>query len=178
MLFWPTQLGPPLETRVAVAAALGLGALDVAPKLPVQQVSCGVPYLIVPLRSREAVDQATSDASALRRLAASTGIDLPIFLFAMSPPGSPDTAYSRMFAPAFGITEDPATGGASGPLGCYLVRHHLASGDAALRIISVQGVAMGRPSRVHVSIASRSDEIVEVKVGGQAVLVGRGELLV
>ena len=177
-LFGPTQLGPPLDARVAVAAALGLGALDVAPELPVQQVSCGVPYLIVPLRSREAVDQATSDASALRRLAASTGIDVPIFLFAMSPPGSPDTVYSRMFAPAFGITEDPATGSASGPLGCYLVRHRLVSGDAALRIISLQGVAMGRPSRIHVSIALRADEIVEVKVGGQAVLVGRGELLV
>ena len=96
----------------------------------------------------------------------------------MSPPGSPGTVYSRMFAPAFGIVEDPATGGASGPLGCYLVRHRLVSDAAALRIISLQGVAMGRPSRIHVSIASRAGEIVEVKVGGQAVLVGRGELLV
>ncbi len=176
--FGPELLGPPLDARAAAAAAIGLGAPDLTPELPVQQVSCGVPYLIVPLRSREAVDQATSDASALRRLAVSFGIDLPIFLFAMSPPGSPGTVYSRMFAPALGVTEDPATGSASGPLGCYLVRHRLVSGDAALRIISVQGVAMGRPSRIHVSIASRSDEIVEVKVGGQAVLVGRGELLV
>ncbi len=189
---WMTQLDPTfgpellgaalpgssLDARAAAAAAIGLGAPDLTPELPVQQVSCGVPYLIVPLRSREAVDQATSDASALRRLAVSFGIDLPIFLFAMSPPGSPDTVYSRMFAPAIGVTEDPATGSASGPLGCYLVRHRLVSGDAALRIISVQGMAMGRPSRIHVSIASRSDEIVEVKVGGQAVLVGRGELLV
>ncbi len=170
--------GQAQDAREAVAAAIGLGAPDLAPELPVQQVSCGVPYLIVPLRSQEAVDQATSDASAFRRLAASTGIDLPIFLFAMSPPGSPDTVYSRMFAPEFGIAEDPATGSASGPLGCYLVRHRLVSGEAARCIISLQGVAMGRPSRIHVSIASRSDEIVEVKVGGQAVLVGRGELLV
>ena len=179
---WMTQLnpafGPRLEAREAVAAAMGLGATDLAPELPVQQVSCGVPFLIVPVRSREAVDQATSDALAFRRLAASTGIDSPIFLFAMSPPGSPDTVYSRMFAPEFGITEDPATGSASGPLGCYLVRHRLVSGDAALRIISLQGVAMGRPSRIHVSVASCSDEIVEVKVGGHAVLVGRGELLI
>ena len=93
------------------------------------------PYLIVPLCSREAVDRATSDASACRRLAASIGIDAPIFLFAMSPPGSPETVYSRMFAPEFGIPEDPATGSASGPLGCYLVRHRLVSGDAAIRII-------------------------------------------
>ena len=179
---WMTQrnptVGPALDAREAVAAAIGLGATDLAPELPVQQVSCGVPFLIVPIRSREGVDQATSDASAFRRLVVSTGINLPIFLFAMSPAGSPDTVYSRMFAPEFGIVEDPATGGASGPLGCYLVRHRLVSGDAALRITCLQGVAMGRPSRIHVSIASRSDEIVEVKVGGQAVLVGRGELLV
>jgi len=179
---WMTQLNPtfgsPLDGRDAVARAIGLDAGDLAADLPVQQVSCGVPFLIVPIRDRETVDRALSDASAFRRLATSTGIDLPIFLFAMFPPGSPETVYSRMFAPGFGIMEDPATGGASGPLGCYLVRHRLVAGDAAQRIISLQGVAMGRPSRIHVSIASRAREIAEVKVGGQAVLVGRGELLV
>ena len=176
--FGPALLGPPLDARAAVAAALGLGVPDLVPDLPVQQVSCGVPYLIVPLGSQKAVDRATSDGSAFRWLAESTGIDAPIFLFATSPPGSPETVNSRMFAPQFGVTKDAATGSASGPLGCYLVRHRLVSGDAARRIISLQGVAMGRPSRVHVSIASRADEIVEVKVGGHAVLVGRGELLV
>jgi len=176
--FGPALLGPPLEARDAVAAAIGLGAGDLVSDLPVQQVSCGVPFLMVPIRSREAVDRAMSDSSAFRRLATSTGIDLPIFLFAISPPGSPETVYSRMFAPEFGIMEDPATGSASGPLGCYLVRHRLVSGDAARRIISLQGVAMGRPSRIHVSIASRAGEIAEVKVGGEAVLVASGELLV
>lgn len=83
-----------------------------------------------------------------------------------------------MFAPDFGIGEDPATGSASGPLGCYLVRHRLVSPDAALRIVNLQGVAMGRPSRMHVAIRVQGGEIVEVKVGGTAVLVGRGELLV
>jgi trans-2,3-dihydro-3-hydroxyanthranilate isomerase len=176
--FGPGLLGPALDARAAVAAAIGLGDADLVPDLPVQQVSCGVPFLLVPIGSREAVDRALSEASAFRRLTASTGIELPIFLFAISPPGSPETVYSRMFAPEFGIIEDPATGGASGPLGCYLVRHRLVLGDATLRIISLQGVAMGRPSRIHISIASRAGEIVEVKVGGQAVLVGRGEMLV
>ena len=79
---WMTQrnptFGPPLAVCESVAAALGLGAPDLVPELPVQQVSCGVPFLIVPLRSREAVDQAASDASALRRFTVSTGIDLPM----------------------------------------------------------------------------------------------------
>ena len=107
---WMTQLnptfGPALDARDGVAASIGLGAADLVGNLPVQQVSCGVPFLIVPIGSREAVDRALSDASAFRRLATSTGIDLPIFLFALSPPGSSDTVYSRMFAPEFGIIED------------------------------------------------------------------------
>jgi trans-2,3-dihydro-3-hydroxyanthranilate isomerase len=103
---------------------------------------------------------------------------VPIFLFSIDPPGSSETAYSRMFAPEFGITEDPATGGASGPLGCYLVRHGIVRGEAARRMISLQGVAMGRASRIHISITHEGDEISQVKVGGEAVLVARGEILV
>jgi trans-2,3-dihydro-3-hydroxyanthranilate isomerase len=82
-----------------------------------------------------------------------------------------------MFAPEFGIVEDPATGSASGPLGCYLVRHRLVTGDAARRIVSLQGVAMGRPSRLQIAIEERGGEIVVVKVGGTAVLVGRGDII-
>jgi len=179
---WMTQLkpafGPAIAARDAVAAAIGLADADLTPDLPIQQVSCGLPFLFVPLRSRDVVDRAGSDVSAFRRLKSSTGIDLPIFLFAVLPPGSPATIYSRMFAPEFGIVEDPATGGASGPLGCYLVRHRLVSGDAARRIVSLQGVAMGRPSRIHISIGERAGEIADVKVGGRAVLVGRGEMMV
>ena len=179
---WMTQLkpvfGPPIEAREAVAAAIGLGTDDLASDSPIQQVSTGLPFLFVPIRSRDAVDRASSDGSAHRRLMSLIGVDLGIFLFAVLPPGSPETAYSRMFAPTFGMIEDPATGSASGALGCYLVRHGLVTGDDAVRMVSLQGVAMGRPSRIHIAIDSRGDEIVSVKVGGTAVLVARGELLV
>jgi len=179
---WMTQLkpvfGPVVDAREAVAAAIGLGAADVAPDLPIQQVTTGLPFLFVPLRSRDAVDRASCDVSAFRRLKSSHGIDLGIFQFAVVPPGSPETAYSRMFAPGFGMVEDPATGSASGALGCYLVRHRLVTGVASHRMVSLQGVAMGRPSRIHIAIDSRGDEIVSVKVGGSSVLVARGEFLV
>jgi trans-2,3-dihydro-3-hydroxyanthranilate isomerase len=179
---WMTQLAPEcgtaVEARDAVAAAIGLAGDDLVDGLPVQSVSCGVPFLFVPVRSAEAVDRAISDASAFRRLKAATGIDLPIFMFALLPPGSAGTVHSRMFAPDLGIVEDPATGGASGPLGCYLVRHGLVTGAAAQKIVSLQGVAMGRPSRIHIAIGERGGDIVDVKVGGTAVLVGRGEMLV
>jgi trans-2,3-dihydro-3-hydroxyanthranilate isomerase len=176
---WMTQLvpefGPAIVARADVAAAIGLMEADLVPDLPIQRISCGVPFLYVPLRNPETVDRAVSDGAGFRLLKEATGIDLPIFLFSL---GDPPTVYSRMFAPEFGISEDPATGGASGPLGCYLVHHRLVTGDAASRILSLQGVAMGRPSRIHVNIGEDGGRIVDVKVGGAAVLVGRGELLV
>jgi trans-2,3-dihydro-3-hydroxyanthranilate isomerase len=179
---WMTQsvptFGPVIDDRAAVAATLGLAVEDLAANLPVQEVSCGVPFLFVPLRDRKTVDRAMSDAAAFRRFMTAAGLDLAIFLFSIDPAGSAETVYSRMFAPEFGIVEDPATGGASGPLGCYLVHHGVVEGDAAQRMVSLQGVAMGRSSRIHISIEGTRREIRRVRVGGQAVLVGRGEMLV
>ena len=190
---WMTQglpvFGPVVEPRAAAAAALGLDVDDLAPGFPVQPVSCGVPFLLVALRDRDAVDRATSDAAAMRRLAVATGVDHGIFLFAINGVGShfsrtprkmtPDPIfYSRMFAPQFGIMEDPATGIASGPLGAYLVRYGVVAGEAARNIVSLQGVAMRRPSRIHIAIEGDADTIRSVKVGGEAVLVARGELLI
>jgi trans-2,3-dihydro-3-hydroxyanthranilate isomerase len=83
-----------------------------------------------------------------------------------------------MFAPDFGIIEDPATGSAAGPVGCYVVHHGAVEIDPARPLQISQGVAMGRPSRIFVSIEGQAGDITSVKVGGTAVLVGRGELLV
>jgi trans-2,3-dihydro-3-hydroxyanthranilate isomerase len=81
-----------------------------------------------------------------------------------------------MFAPGLGVFEDPATGAASGPLGCYLVKHGVVPPGRAGAILSLQGVKMGRPSRVHIAIGLDGGEISRVQVGGDAVLVGEGEL--
>ena len=90
--------------------------------------------------------------------------------------GAAQTVYSRMLAAAFGIAEDPATGGASGPLGCYLLQYKIVTPDAAKNILSLQGVLMKRPSRIHISIDSENGAITRVRVGGRSVLVGHGEL--
>jgi trans-2,3-dihydro-3-hydroxyanthranilate isomerase len=179
---WMTQLnptfGPEVKARAAVASAIGLTEADLVENLPIQDVSCGLQFLYVPLRDRETVDRAASDSAGFRRLETEVGRNLPVFMFAVLPPDSEETVYSRMFAPDFGIIEDPATGGASGPLGCYLVRYGIVAGDAAKRIVSLQGVAMGRASRIHVAIDGTRETITQVNVGGEAVLVGRGELVV
>jgi trans-2,3-dihydro-3-hydroxyanthranilate isomerase len=174
----PPTFGPIVSQHAAVASALGLKTEDLAENLPVQEVSCGVPYLFVAVRDHAAVDRAVADVGGFARLCEACGLDLPVLLFSVGGPSPADTAYSRMFAPDFGIIEDPATGSAAGPLGCYLVHHGLVTGEAAGRIQISQGVAMGRPSRLHVALAGTGKEITDVKVGGAAVLVGRGELLV
>jgi trans-2,3-dihydro-3-hydroxyanthranilate isomerase len=179
---WMTQRNPefgqPLADRGAVAALLGVEQDDLHPELPPQKVSCGVPYMLVALRDRAAVDRVSVTASDFRKFNVATGLAPEDALFVFSISAQPDeTVYSRMLAPQFGVAEDPATGSASGPLGCYLVRHGVVSGDGARQIISVQGVAMQRPSRIHIAIAGTPSAITDVKVGGTAVLVGRGELL-
>jgi trans-2,3-dihydro-3-hydroxyanthranilate isomerase len=179
---WMTQrhpvFDPIIEDRAIAAAALGLTVDDLSPSLPVQGVSCGVPYVLVPLRDRAAVDRAVMDGAGMRRLAAASGIDHGVFLFAILPDGSEAAVYSRMFAPGAGVAEDPATGSAGGPVGSYLVHHRVVAGAAAQTIVSLQGVAMKRPSRIHIAIEGDADTITSVKVGGEAVLAARGELLV
>jgi trans-2,3-dihydro-3-hydroxyanthranilate isomerase len=219
---WMTQplpaFGAIVTDRAAFATAVGLKDADLAPGLPVQTVSCGVPFLFAPIATRRAVDSLVIDRKALARSCAGAGLDeLPVFFFTTEPAdaagtkagatesacgprdeagppadsesssaaarggGAPravkkETVYSRMLAPGFGIYEDPATGGASGPLGCYLLHHGVVGPDAAQSMLSLQGVAMKRPSRIYISIDTRDGVISRVRVGGRAVLVGRGEL--
>jgi trans-2,3-dihydro-3-hydroxyanthranilate isomerase len=181
----PPSFGPPVADRDAVAGAIGLRGSDLAPGLPIQEVTCGVPYLLVPLRDRETVDRATPHGVDLE-LQGLSRAHPAMLLFAcdirVKPESQdirlkPDSTYSRMFAPALGVVEDPATGSAAGPLGCYLVQHRLVSGDAARQIVNTQGVKMGRASRIHMAITGVPDAITDVKVGGEAVLVARGEFL-
>ena len=171
------EFGPTVDSRIDLGTALGLDPMRLHADLPVQVVSCGLPVLLVPLESRAAVDAIQFELAPIRPVFAKHELDvLPVFAFSLEPGHDDATAYSRMFAPAFGIPEDPATGGASGPLGSYLLRHGVVSPKAAQHMVSLQGVAMGRPSRVHISVASDHGTITSVRVGGAAVLVAEGTL--
>jgi len=170
--------GPPIAALDVVAEALGVAEGDIrSTGVPVQEVSCGIPFLMVPLASRAAVDAAALDRGGLVRLCRALGVaQVEVFLFSTEPAGDDTTAYSRMFAPGMGVAEDPATGAASGPLGSYLVKHRLVAPAEADRIVSLQGVKMGRPSRIHIAIEGTPDDITRVRVGGSAVMVGEGSV--
>ncbi|MCX6538372.1 MAG: PhzF family phenazine biosynthesis protein [Acidobacteria bacterium] len=182
---WMTQPLPTFGTQVydvgGVAEAIGLQPADIgAGHRRVQEVSCGVPFVFIPLATRAAVDRAAPNAAAINQLCARHHLAAEaVFIFSSEQAGDGATVYSRMFAPGLGVVEDPATGAASGPLGCYLLRHGVVPATQANAITSLQGARMGRPSWVHISIgASASGEISRVQVGGEAVLVGEGELAV
>jgi trans-2,3-dihydro-3-hydroxyanthranilate isomerase len=179
---WMTQplprFGPTIGNLEGLAGALGVGPGEIA-GAPPQMVSCGVPFLFVPLASRRAVDAVSVERQSMARCCRDSGLDeAAVFVFTQErDQGAGDEhVYSRMLAPGLGVTEDPATGSASGPLGCYLLRHGLVSRATAGRFLSLQGVAMRRPSRVHISIESDGDRITRVRVGGQAVVIGTGQL--
>lgn len=148
-------------------------------RLPIEEISCGNAFMFVPIASRAALDAAEPDVAALRRLRSAFGKHVGVFLFTTEGATGDVTIYSRMFAPSQGIIEDPATGSASGPVGCYLVTHNLVPANRADRIVSLQGVAMGRPSYIHIKIgANDRGEITRVQVGGRSVLVGEGRMFV
>jgi trans-2,3-dihydro-3-hydroxyanthranilate isomerase len=175
----PPRFGPALGDRHGLAETLGLAPDDLAPRLPVQVVSCGLEYLLVPLASRDAVDRASLEARGLRAFCRRTGIDeQAVYVFSLEASDPDVTAYSRMFAPAFGIAEDPATGSAAGPLGCYLVQHRAVPPSAQSRMTSLQGVRMRRPSRIAIAIDGEPGAITAVRVGGTSVLVAEGVLYV
>jgi trans-2,3-dihydro-3-hydroxyanthranilate isomerase len=180
---WMTQKNPEfgaeIGDRPAFARAIGVDAKDLS-DVPPQRVSCGTPFLFAALASRAAVDSVSLDGKGYAAACAAAGLTaLPLFLFTTDRAASAgsELIYSRMLAPAFGIFEDPATGGASGPLGCYLFRYRLLPREALSQFISLQGVKMRRPSRIHISIEARGEEITRVRVGGRSVLVGDGRLI-
>jgi trans-2,3-dihydro-3-hydroxyanthranilate isomerase len=175
---WMTQrnpvFGPTLSTTAPLMSALGLDPSAIRPGVLPQEVNCGSAFFMVPLATRAAVDQAVVDSRAVAAVFEAARVQRRgLFIFSTEPGPDGASAYSRMLGAS---SEDPATGSASGPLGCYLVKHGLVPPDKAGSIVSAQGVKMGRPSRIHIRIDVSGSDITRVRVGGTSVLVGEGRL--
>jgi trans-2,3-dihydro-3-hydroxyanthranilate isomerase len=173
------QYREPASPRPDIIRAVGLDASAVDQTgLPLEEISCGNAFLVIPVRTRAAVDAADADLAAMRRLKSAFPKGHVGALFFSSEAVEPGvTAYSRMFAPGAGVAEDPATGSAAGPLACYLVKHGLVQRGELHDMVNLQGVAMGRPSRLHMRITQDdSGAISRVQVGGKAVRIGEGAI--
>lgn len=166
------EFGPIFEDRAHIAAILSLDESDLD-DTPAQIVSCGVPCLFVPVKTLAAVGRSKLRNDLWEAIQKQhPGLD-EIFPFTRETVHATSTVHSRMYAPSLGIAEDPATGAASGPLGSYLVKYGLVSGNPA-RIISEQGLEMGRPSFLTIEIGHNNGQINRVSVGGQCVSIGEG----
>jgi trans-2,3-dihydro-3-hydroxyanthranilate isomerase len=140
------------------ARVLGLTIQDLL-EIPPQRLSAGNPTIFVALRDRLAVDRAWLDLTGMRQLRGSDAEQACVFVFTPTAQG----AYSRMFAPEYGIAEDPATGSSTGPLVAFMMRHELISNAAGTRLISEQGTKMGRRSMLHVHVrGERGADGIEV----------------
>jgi trans-2,3-dihydro-3-hydroxyanthranilate isomerase len=133
--------------------------------LPVEVYDNGVQHVFVMLESEDAVAQLAPDTGALARQLVDRGMNC----FA----GGGRRWKTRMFAPAMGVVEDPATGSAAGPLAVHLVRHGRIRFGEEIEI--VQGAEIGRPSTLHARLEGQDGRVEQVEVGGSAVIVGQGQ---
>ena len=167
--------GPPAPEVASLASALGLtpGEIMTGDGDRPEAYSCGLPYLMVPVRDRAALARVCVVEEHWRRsLRDYWAPDMYVFC---RDTGQPDSAIrARMFAPASGIVEDPATGSAAAAMAGYL--HARDGGSGTLRWTLEQGVEMGRPSLLYLEADARGGSITEVRVGGGAVPVLEGVL--
>jgi trans-2,3-dihydro-3-hydroxyanthranilate isomerase len=163
------EFGPPHD-REAVVRAANLRDGDIDPSLPIQTVSTGVPFTIVPLRGLETIRNLNIDLrSSAQYLERSAG---KFFYFVTREVAQPDARiHARMI---FYNGEDPATGSAAGCAAAWMVAHKVARSDE--RVMIEQGMEMGRASRIFVRASRQDDRVVNVRVGGNAVKVLRGEV--
>ncbi len=155
----------PFPHQDQLLAALGVARSE----LPVELYDNGLQHVYVTLAGEDAVAGLEPDFNALIRLArAGSMATIGINCFA----GSGGRWKTRMFAPADGVPEDPATGSAAGPLACHLVRHGLVASGQEIEIS--QGTEIGRPSTLIARAEVADDRIARVEVGGSAVIVARG----
>jgi trans-2,3-dihydro-3-hydroxyanthranilate isomerase len=137
-----------------------------------EAVSCGVPFLYIPLRDRDAVRRARLRPDRWEELVAGSWAQ-EVYVFARDPELSGSAVRSRMFAPRMGIIEDPATGSATASLGGYLASRS-PERDGTLRWVVEQGFEMGRPSLLHLEADKRDGAVTAVRVGGSSVLMSEG----
>ncbi len=168
-----TQRDPefgPRHDREAVVRAAGLRDGDIDPSLPVETVSTGLPFTIVPLRGLDVMQRLQVDLAGSAEYLAKAGGKH--FYFVCRETADPSARlHARMM---FNNGEDPATGSAAGCTAAWMVAHGVIRADE--RAVIEQGVEMQRPSRIFVRASRRDDRIVNVRVGGNAVEVLRGEV--
>jgi trans-2,3-dihydro-3-hydroxyanthranilate isomerase len=167
------RFGDKLTNRAGLSRALGLDPTDIGADFEVegmepQSVSTGATHLLVPVRTLSALERVRVDSERLIALAQPLGCQ-GAYLFSLETREPDSAAHARAFFPGIGITEDPATGSAAGPLGALLASRGLFP-EGAWTLIE-QGDEIGRPSRIEVRVSGD-----HVEVAGRSVIVAEGKM--
>jgi trans-2,3-dihydro-3-hydroxyanthranilate isomerase len=159
-----------VHDRERIAEVTGIPVEDIDPEVPIQTVSTGVPFTILPILNLEAIRRLQINQQRSSEYLAASGSK---FFFCVSREAVDPAArlHARML---FYNGEDPATGSASGCAAAWMVEHGVAEPDE--QVLIEQGVEMKRSSRIFVRASRRNDRVVNVRVGGNVVEVLRGEL--
>jgi trans-2,3-dihydro-3-hydroxyanthranilate isomerase len=173
-VLWMRQVAPAFGKELdpeSVARILNLRPGEIDDRLPIEEVSTGLPCVIIPLKSMEALRRVRVDRERYDELTRDSWARV---LLTFCPGGYTDTQTLgvRVFPVALGIAEDPATGSGNGCLAAYLVRHRY-FGANSLDIRVGQGYEIGRPSDVYIR-AVKNDEIFRVEVGGRVIPIAEG----
>ena len=176
-VLWMKQM-PPIFGRIfnsdEISNVLNVEASDIDPWYPIQEVSTGLPFIIVPLKSLGALKKSRIDSEKYFELIRDSDAKA-LLVFCPETIKVENDINVRVFAQYYGVTEDPATGSGNGCLAGYLVKYnYLKSKKIDIRV--EQGYEIGRPSLIYLRGEEKIGEI-EVLVGGKVQMVARGEFL-
>ncbi|PZV07577.1 MAG: phenazine biosynthesis protein [Leptolyngbya sp.] len=176
-VLWMKQNPPVFGKKItpeAIAPVLGLETTDIDLRFPIQEVSTGIPFIIMPLKTLEALQRIQVKSDRLPALLDPLEAKM-IFCFCPDVRHPANHFSARMFAHALGIPEDPATGSANGCFAGYLA-HYEYLGTPIVTARVEQGYEMGRPSLILLK-AEKTEARIEVSVGGKVILVAQGEFV-
>jgi trans-2,3-dihydro-3-hydroxyanthranilate isomerase len=167
--------GLPAKAKLARALGLEQGDIGFGAHEPTIY-SAGVPFACVPLRNRDAVTRARPQGESFDTAFAQASPGAPnAYVYCADPLDRAHAFHARMFAPSAGILEDPATGSAAAALAGAIMASD-EPGDGEHRFVIEQGDAMGRPSRITLSLSVAGQKLRQARIGGQAVIVSEGSL--
>ncbi len=169
----PESLSQPLECVELFSSLLNLNPADLPPNLLPEVISCGLPFLYLPLKNLDALNRCSLNLSVWQQCLEHTDA-AHVYPFVVT---GEYTIYARMFAPELGITEDPATGSAATSLAGYLYKYFPRKKPTEIWQIH-QGIQMGRPSQLTLQITANNRKISRISVGGASVLVSTGRMSV
>ena len=168
----PPTFGPQFEPA-DLARILNISEDDVDSRYPIQEVSTGLPFVLVPMRRLAAVQKARVNLDRLRALLGAHDAIAPA-IFCTETLNAENDIHVRVLDDIYGAPEDPATGSANGCIAGYLVKYGVLGSDS-IAVRSEQGYQIGRPSLLHLEAEQTGNDII-IRVGGRVELVAQGQL--